>query len=381
MASYEVFVGWLDTLEHFEPHVAPEWVTARELAEELDQHAFEDRLDRVRSRLIYQQWGLCQRFLADSFEARLTAPQRSYERAALAVAIAERLNEVEYQPQWVAELRAKAYAYQGNALRLLGDYRSAESSFVVAERWIERGLGRGRAEATVLSLKASLLIDEYRHLEAEALLERVERYHRQNRQHVEAAKVLLQLAMVSHARERPRDAVQRVERALDILDLEEEAVLQMVARHNLVAFLLDCNELHDARAVFDELPEPEDRLLRLRRTWLEGDLLRAEGDLDGAAERYDTTRVGYLAPDLGGPLRYNVALVSLDLAMVAAEQRRHDAVRELARDAVVLLTRAGAPEEAFAAMRLLVDTLERKAVTVAFIRRIARRVARLQPAH
>jgi hypothetical protein len=32
-------------------------------------------------------------------------------------------------------------------------------------------------------------------------------------------------------------------------------------------------------------------------------------------------------------------------------------------------------------MRLLVDTLETKAVTVAFIRRIARRVARLQPAH
>jgi hypothetical protein len=91
--------------------------------------------------------------------------------------------------------------------------------------------------------------------------------------------------------------------------------------------------------------------------------------------------VGYLAPDLGGPLHYNVALVSLDLAMVAAEQKRHDAVRELARDAVVLLTRAGAPREAFAAMRLLVDTLERKAVTVAFIRRIARRVARLQPAH
>jgi tetratricopeptide (TPR) repeat protein len=251
----------------------------------------------------------------------------------------------------------------------------------VAESWVERGLGRGRAEATVLSLKASLLLDEYRHLEAESLLERVERYHRQARQPVKEAKALLKLAMVSHARERPREAVQRVERALDVLDLEEDPLLHTVARHNLVAFLLECNELPQARAVFDDLPETEDRLLRLRRSWLEGNLLRAEGDLDGAAERYDATRVGYLAPDLGGPLHYNVALVSLDLAMVAAEQKRHDAVRELARDAVVLLTRAGAPQEAFAAMRLLVDTLETKAVTVAFIRRIARRVARLRPAH
>jgi len=375
MAAYEVFDGWLEAVEHFEPHVAPEWVTALDLLEELARLPLGEQIVQVRSQPVYQQWGLCQRLLAESFEARLTDPRRCHDRAALAAAVADRLDEEEYQARWVAELRAKAHAYYGNALRLLGSYGEAEREFALAETWLGRGLGRGRGEARVLSLKASLLLDQYRNLEAEALLERVERHYRVNRQRVEAAKALLKLAMVSRARELPQEAAERAERALDVLDLEDEPVLQVVARHNLVNYLLDSGDLRQARLVFDELPETADRLLRLRRTWLEGDLLRAEGDLDGAARRYDETRVGYLAEGL----HYSVALASLSLAMVAAEQERHDAVRELARDAVVLLTRAGAPQEAFAAIRLLVDTLERQAVTVAFIDQIARQLVRLQP--
>ncbi len=375
MASYAVFEEWLQKLEHYEPHVAPEWVTAPQLYQELAHLPLEEQLIEVRYRLIYQQWGFCQWLLGDSFEARLTDPQRCHDRAALAVAVTERLNEVEYQAHWVAELRAKAHAYYANALRLLGDHVAAEREFEKSEEWVGRGLGQGRAENTVLSLKASLLMDEFRHLEAEALLERVERYYRRNQQDAEAAKTLLKLAMVSRARELPREAIRRARAALVALAREDQPVLGAIARQNLVSYLLDCGELAEAREVFEALPRPVDHQLRLRRSWLHGDLLRAEGDLEGAARLYDETRVGYLADRL----HYNVALLSLDLAMVATEQKRHDAVRELARDAVVLLTRAGAPQGAFAALRLLIDAVEHKAVTVAFIQRIAHRVARFQP--
>ena len=162
-------------------------------------------------------------------------------------------------------------------------------------------MARAKSFYDVRVHSVSVMSNHWHGLVSPADAERVERHHRQARQPVEGAKVLLKLSAVSHARERPREAVQRVERALDVLDLEEEPVLQLVARHNLMAFLLECNELREARAVFDELPETEDRLLGLRRSWLEGELLRAEGDLGGAAERYDATRVGYLAPDAGGP--------------------------------------------------------------------------------
>ena len=376
LASYAVFESWLEKLEHFEPHVAPEWVTAPQLYRELMHMPLEEQLIEVRYRLIYQQWGFCQWLLADSAAARLSDPQRCHDRAGLAVAVAERLNEVDYQPRWVAELRAKAHAYLADALRLLGDHTAAEREFERAESWVERGLGQGRAESAVLSLRASLLLDQFRHLEAEALLERVQRSYRQSRQSSEEARVLLKLAMVSQARERPEEAARRVGRALEILDQVDEPVLQDVARQSLVHFWIDGRDIGHAREVFDGMSEPTVHHLRLRKRWLQGDLLRAEGDLQGAARMYDETRVGFLAEGL----HYNVALLSLDLAMVAAEQERHDAVRALALDAVALLTRAGAPQKAFAALRLLIDALESKAVTVAFIQRIARKVARLQPA-
>jgi len=375
MATYEVFEEWLEKVEHFEPQVAPEWITGRDLLEELIPLSLEDQLARVRDQLVYKQWGLCQRLLADSAEARLTDHRRSHDRAALAAAVADLLDEEEYHPQWTAELRANAHAYFANALRLLGDYRAAEQEFAIAEGWVEQGLGQGSAASTVLSLKASLLLDEYRHLEAEALLEQVERYHRERGEHVATAKTLLKLAMVSHARETPEEAGRRASMALEIFEQKGQDSLAMIARHNLVGFLLDSRDLGRARSIFDQISPSNDRLLRLRQLWLEGDLLRAEGDLDGAARCYDDVRVGYLAEDL----HYNVALASLHLAMVAAAQDRHRAVRELARDSVVLLTRAGAPQEAFAAIRLLIDSIERQAVSVAFIQRVTRELTRLHP--
>jgi hypothetical protein len=368
----------MEKLEHFEPHVAPEWVTAPSLLAELSNLPLEDQLARVRDRLVYKQWGLCQYLLAESYAARVHDPRRSYDLAALGAELADLLNEVEYEPRWTADLRAKAHAFHANGLRLLGEQRAAEREFAVAESWVDQGLRQGRAEATVLGLKASLLMDQYRHLEAEALLERVEGHYRHHRQHRQAAEALLKLSIVSWNRGLAGQAAQRVGQAVDLLDAQDDALLRAVARHNLVAYLIDSGEVRQARTVFEEISEmPANRMLRLRRFWLAGDLHKAEGDLEAAARSYDDTRVGYLAEGL----HYKVALVSLDLAMVAAAQDRHEAVRELARDAVVLLARAGAPEKSFAVIRLLLDTLERRTVTVAFIERIARRLARLQPAH
>ena len=362
-------------MEHFEPQVAPEWITGRALLEELVPLSLEDQLARVRDQLVYKQWGLCQRLLQEALETRQTDPSHSHDRAALAATVADLLDEEEYHPQWTAELRAKAHAYFANGLRLVGDYREAEREFAIAEEWVERGLGQGTAAATILTLKASLLLDEFRHLEAEAILERVERYHHERSDAVNTARTLIKLARVSYAREAPAEAAHRIKSALDILKQEGEANLAMVARNNLVLYLIDSGEVPQAREAFDQLRPLENRHLRLRQLWLEGDLLRAEGDLDGAARCYDDVRVGYLAEDL----HYNVALASLHLAMVAAAQNRHDAVRDLARDAVVLLTRAGAPQAAFAAIRLLIDAIERQAVSVAFIQRTTRELTRLHP--
>lgn len=375
MTSYQEFERWVDRVEHFEPLVVREWHAADEQLEELAHGPESSRIERVESDESFHRWGVCQRLLVESRAHWTKNLHHAHSTARLAAAVADRLDEDEYHPRWVADLRAKARGYLANTHRLLGDYAAAETEFAAAERWVEQGVRQGRAEATVLSLKSSLLLDQYRHLEAEALLERVVRHFRDHDQAHEAGRALLQLGMVSRARDRLPQAVQRVEEALSLLDPRRDPDLLLGARGNLVLYRIDAEDAEGARAAFEQLPEPRDHLPRLRRAWLEADLLRLEGDLDGAARLYDDVRIAYLAEEV----HYNVALVSLDLAVVATAQGRTDYVRELARDAVVLLTRSGAPQEAFAALRLLVDSLEREAVSVAFIRRVGRKLSRLQP--
>jgi tetratricopeptide (TPR) repeat protein len=375
MAAYGEFERWLERVEHYEPLVALELAKAEELLEEISGLQPDSQLERVKAEPVFRQWGFCQRLLAECRTEWTGDRHRARLLARLGTTVADLLAEDRYHALWVADLRAKAYGYLANTSRLLGDYRTAEREFVVAERWVERGLGAGRAEATVLRLKASLLLDQYRHLEAEAVLDRVLRHYRENAQVADTARTLLKLAMVSRARELHVQAVERVEEALSLLDPEKDSYLVYVATNNLVLYRIDAGAVEAARALFEMLPEPGTRLLRIRRTCLEGDLRCAEGDLDRAARLYDDVRIAFLAEDL----HYDVALVSLNLAVVATLQGRAEVVRELARDAIVLLTRSGAPQEAFAALRLLVDSLERDAVSVAFIQQIARKLARLQP--
>lgn len=375
VAAYQEFEGWLERLEHFEPLVALEWMEADDLVTGLGARPFDAQVTRAESDPAFPRWGTCQRLLEDSKELWSCDPHRAHQLARLAVVAADRLPDDQYHPRWAADLRAKAHAYLANTARITGDLVTSEQEFSCAERWVERGVGQGRAEMTVLDLKASLLLDQNRLLEAEALLERVERHLVENGQDDKVARILIKRAIVSFQRELPRQAAERIDRALERLDPKTQPFLYEVALHNRVEYLLDCGRMAEARSSFENLTEPANRMVRFRRTWLEANLLRTEGDLEAASRLYDDLRIAYLAEDL----HLNVAVVSLDLAIVARMQGDHETVRELARDALVLLTRAGAPQEAFAAIRLLVDAVEHEAVSTAFIRQVARNLARVRP--
>lgn len=375
VAAYQEFESRLERLEHFEPLVATELEEADELLAELEGRPVEAQVALVEAHERFRRWGVCQRLLESCRGQWVADPLRAHAGAQVAVAIADRLADAEYHPRWTADLRAKAHAYLANTHRATGDLRASEVEFAQAERWVERGVGQGRAEMVVLDLKASLLLDQHRYLEAEAILDRVERHFQEYGLEAKLARVLIKRAIVSFERELPHQAVERVDRALELIDPDAEPFLAQAALHNRTEYLIDCGRVPEARAVFERIPEPTDRMVGFRRTWLHANLLRGEGDLEGAAKLYDDARIAYLAEGL----HFTVALVSLDLAIVARMQGDHDTVRELARDALVLLTRAGAPQEAFAAIRLLVDAVEHQVVSTTFIQQVARNLSRVQP--
>ena len=56
----------------------------------------------------------------------------------LALRVVRRLGEV-YHPDWVRDLRARCFAYLGNARRVLGELRGAYDAFRKANDCLTRG--------------------------------------------------------------------------------------------------------------------------------------------------------------------------------------------------------------------------------------------------
>ena len=348
-AAYEVFLGWLDDLEEPEPEIAPEWVTGADLYQELAHLPLQEQLAEVRSRPVYRQGGLCQHLNADSQAAQLSNPRRSHDRAVLAAAIADWLDEEEYSPRWIAELRAKSHAYRGNGLRLLGDFSGADRAFTRAGAWVDRADAHGRARATVLDLRSSLLLDLARPREAEALLERQHRECLRRGEVADAAQARVKLAMVKRAEGLCREALKWTDRALAILDRGQVLLLRAIVLHNRVQYLIECGDLRKARSAFDRLTKPDGGIFHLRRRWLSGDLLRAEGELDEAEKVFDEVRMSFLAEGL----HRNVSLLTIELSELALQRKRYDRAYALARSVLGPLHRAGVAAEISKAHHLL----------------------------
>jgi len=364
----------LRDLEHFEPAVARELPRAETFMEELSPLSLDGQVTRVRAEHRYQQWGFCQWLLSTSRQSWQSDPHLSLDRAALAVVVADVLDPDYYHPQWLADLQAKAHAYLANAHRILAEFGAAERHFLIAETKLRQGVGL-QAEPRVLSLKASLLIDQYRYNEALALLDRVETFHSGAGATHEIGRLRLQRAMILRALDRPLEAAEENLRAADSLSLEMDPDLVVAAHQNAVACLIQAGQTLRARQLFDGLPPSTTPNIKTRRHWVAGDLLRAEGRFRRASESYERARQGL--SELGR--YYDAALVTMDMALAAYAAGDDRRVVTCAEEASVLLVRAAAKHEAFAVLTLLFRAIERQTMSRAVLESIRERLATLQP--
>jgi len=374
--ALQVVFDLVDAAEHYEPVTVLELHRADRFLEELLPLTLSEQVTRVRAEPTYQQWGFAQKLLQDAKAAWHRDPEIAHDRALLAVAVAEKLDPESYGRPWILDLQAKAHASLGNAHRILGDFGEAEKEFVIAEACLRHGVGSGLAEARVFSLKASLLNDTRRFREALALLEHVERFYRDHGETHEAARVALKRGHVLYCNGQAIEAAEECARAAKALDPSHDPLLPLLAQKNAVEYLLSAGDLEGARSLFEQLPPLPDAHAELRRNWVEANLLRAEGRHGEARVAYERVRTGFA--DAG--IFYDAALVSLDLAITAFESGSNRAeVKLLAEEAAVHLTLAGAKEEAFTALRLVLQAVREDALTAAVLDRVRRRVAALQP--
>lgn len=252
------------------------------------------------------------------------------------------------------DLLVVATAQTGNGYRLLGNPRKAIECFAHARYLIRsQEITEGEVLARVDELEASLLRDQRRLEDAEQLLERASLLYRRAGSPQASARVLLNLGSVYFHENRLGKACEATERALQRLDSESEPRLYLCARYNLALYLTRLGKpasavtlLTEDQALYHQSTEPG---MRLRLAWIQGDLAALQGDVEKAERLYLEARNGFIRERDA----FDVAMVSLDLALLYLGEGRAREVRKLADEMVVLFRAEGVRREALAALLLL----------------------------
>ena len=305
--------------------------------------------------------------LLEESQKRLPAePEASYDLARVADAVSFYLPEAES-----IEVKTRAFAFMGNAQRILGDLREAERLFAFARRLVRiQGVTDHLVVAELDGMEASLRRDQRRFEDAELLLTRSILLYQLARAPAEAARSLLILGALYNQQGDPAKAAAATRRAQKTLHPEEEPRLYLCACHNLAGYLCEAGEFREAQAALDQSRELyrrfPDSWTQLRLTWLEGKIARGLGELDLAEAAFLGARQGFIAERRA----YDAALVSLELALLYAETGRTAELKELLAEVIPIFEEKEIHREALAALLLFQDAARLERVTVETVKEL-----------
>jgi tetratricopeptide (TPR) repeat protein len=333
----------------------------------------------IRNSSRYQAWGLAEELLVQARRGWTEDPRHSEALAHLALEVADQLNATGLREPLLNDLKAEAWSYIGNCLRIQSDLHKAQEAFRTAELLLREGSGDRVERARLLDLQASLLGD-FRRFQAavEVLTEAIGVYRAANDKHLEG-RALMKKAKLLRDSGRVDETIPLLTRAARLVDVGREPWLAFALKKNLVIHLLEAGRPEEAQRFVPEVRqlarEHAGRLERLRLLWTEGLLCKSLGQNELAVEVLKQAREGFVAAGIG----YDVALISLDLAAFYLDSGRTDAVRKLAAESVPLFASRGVHRELMMAWTLFREAAERDAVTLGLVKQVASRIRLAQP--
>lgn len=285
---------------------------------------------------------LVEALLERSWALRHEDPAQTAELAWSATVAAADLDLGPDGAKRAADLRFRAWAELGNALRVADDFVGAEEAFDTALGHWTAGTLDETLLARYLDLRASLYRARRELSAAQAALAvACSIYLRYGQRHL-AGRAMIGHAIHTGLAGDSEAALQLINNGLSLVEEHREPDLVLAAVHNQIHFLIDCERYDEARKILflnrGRFQDEAGHIFGLKVRWLEGRIDAGRGQQARAEEVLREVRDGFEAVGLG----FNAALVTLDLAAVLLRQAR-------AADASALVLEAA---EAFTALRI-----------------------------
>ncbi len=272
----------------------------------------------------------------------------------------------------IHDLRALGHACVGNAYRLARDFPAADAAFERAEaEWRVPRRDRDHGiRAKIHDREVALRIFQRNYTEAMRLIDRARDLYRLVGDLRGEARLLLQLGAIHSYSGKLEKSIVVLGIARDLLGPQAEPDLSYVVYCNLAhdqakngELSLAVENLARARTFNRQLDRP---LGTLRILWIDAMIQYLSGDLARAEQFFVAARGGY--EEYGEHSSFGI--ISLDLAILYAEQDRWERVPEVAGRAVSILGSAGLHEETLASVRLLAEAIDAGEVSELLIRQV-----------
>lgn len=288
--------------------------------------------------------------LEQSQQSAFNDPARAEDLASLALTVADQIEGSHYGAPLVNDLKARAWAYLANARRVANDLAGAEEAFAEAESFLEKGTDDILLKARMQSLQGSLRQEQRRFDEAHKLFDAALEIYREAEEEYWQHHTLVSKAHAYHDAGELAASSRLLGQVIPNLDQERDPRLAMVAKHNLLANLIDDGKYEEAKKLLPELKrlfaEAGNQLDMLRVEWTAGRVALGLGRVKEAEKAFAEVREEFVERGMA----YDAAQASLELASVYAEQGRTSEMKELAEEMLPIFRSRGVHREATAAL-------------------------------
>lgn len=315
---------------------------------------------------MFQAPELCSLLCAESERAAAHLTESSLDLAELALIQAELADVEERRRPW---LRWYAWSYLGNARRVAGALPSADEAFLSSRKAMASAEGDPAPldASRPLDLEASLRREQRRFGEALALLDQALELAPSE---TSRGRILIKKSKTLETIGDTEGAIAALSQSEACLGPDSEPRLRMCVAFNLPVILCDAGRADEAETLLPRVEELTEQLANrldlVRLRWLKGKIAAGLGRTEEAIATFREVRDAFVAEKIA----YDAGLVTLELAVVYAEQGRTAEVKKLARESAPIFAEQRVERELFATMKLFRQAAEKETLTAALARRL-----------